>query len=140
MNGLYRGKRKDNGEWVEGYYVKSKYYEGGEHHFIIETVNQYDDYYSFCGYVYDVIPETVGKCINLPDKNGKQIYDGDILRRVLRNAAETDYIYTVAWCEECAMFVLPCITYEPGEADFTIVDSKEFEVVGNIHDNSELLK
>lgn len=139
MNGLYRGKRKDNGEWIEGYYVESNYYEGGKCYFIIETDNQHDDYCSFHGYVYDVIPETVCKCLNLPDKNGKQIFQGDILRRVLRNANETDFVYTVEWCKECAMFVLPCVTYEPGESDFSVFNSTDFEVIGNIYDDLELL-
>lgn len=74
MNNRYicRGKRKDNGEWVEGYYVCI-----GEHCYIfsgelgIITINWVR---------YEVIPETVGQCTTLTDKNGKLIFEGDVVK------------------------------------------------------------
>lgn len=66
---LFRGKRKDNGKWVEGHY--GEYYSGKENVSCIsipkETISG-----SLC---YDVIPETVGQYTGMTDKNGTKIFE-----------------------------------------------------------------
>ena len=69
---LSRGKRLDSGEWIYGYYCRiSK--AGNDKHYIIP---------SFASAVYgvEVDPATVGQCTGLEDKNGKLIFEGDIVK------------------------------------------------------------
>lgn len=124
---LFRGKRVDNGEWVEGFYSAEEYNPMTckiEH---IPRIQQIGSCAS-----YGIEPETTGQYTGLTDKNGRKIFEGDILKR-------GDHKYVVEWCDDCAMFVLPCITDETLESDFTVFYGYDFEVIGNAYDNPELL-
>lgn len=125
---LFKGKRIDNREWVEGFYTlygRSR----GVHPAIITGTEK------GCVIPAFVIPETVGQYTSLTDKNGKKIFEGDIVKDIT-----TGRIYVVKWCEDCAMFVLPCVTDESLETNFTVYYGYELEIIGNIHDNPELLE
>lgn len=71
---LFRGKRKDNGEWVYGgiYYQKADEVKEEAVYIIGGSLND-------VGAAYEVIPETVGQCTGLKDKIGKPIFEGDIM-------------------------------------------------------------
>lgn len=70
--GLYRGKRKDNGEWVEGCLNAPKPQFGGEVCIIVQDA----PFHSFC---YEVDPETVGEYTGLLDEKRKRIFEGDVI-------------------------------------------------------------
>jgi len=122
----YRGKRKDNGEWVYG-------------HYITPEVPRVKDA-AYIGYVYnvvEVIPETVGQCTGLLDKNGKAIYEGDVCRNT-----RTKEIVSVKWHGTMAGYVWSKrdkdgFLYSFGEL-FRAHD--KYEIIGNIHDNPEILE
>lgn len=135
---LFRGKRKDNGEWEQGYYVK-----GATRHCIV------------CGLAlclqYDVIPETVGQYTGETDKNGNKIFEGDYWLDT-----DGDYIvYVVEFRDGQFCFVsygvcgalLPCGWSETaggfGELEcepMTNFNIELIEIDGNIHDNPEILE
>ena len=129
--GLYRGKRIDNGEWVEGFYINL----GGKYHYILD--GQLDITRGYPDLIkHPVDPDTVGECTGLRDKNGKLIFEGDIVR--------CDELFTavVKWDSSHARFVL-AIIYEAEIDDYvnlTRGKADNLAVIGNIHDNKEILK
>ena len=132
---LFRGKRKDNGKWVEGYYARKGVDKDTFKHFIcVMTFNVNGNTYSSMFYLTDieVIPETVGQYTGLTDKNGlTKVFDGDIIHGNLGN-------FVVRWSDNISGFVAgekerthPCMNRGT---------MKCYEVIGNIYDNPELTK
>ena len=120
---VFRGKRIDNGEWIEGYYAGYDLICPNEPE---STYNATGDYYGQTPYVgfIEVDPETVGQYTGLKDKNGKRIFEGDIVRIDGKNY-EVQYLFG-----QFFVGINMPIAY------------KRFgcEVIGNIHDNPELLE
>lgn len=119
---LFRGKLFD-GEWIEGVPVSNDNITC-----IFKLTDGVSELKGF-----QVNPSTVGQCTGLTDKNGVEIFEEDILKR-------GSHKYVVKWCDDCAMFVLPCITDKKLESDFTVFYGYDFEIIGNVHDNPEMLK
>jgi uncharacterized phage protein (TIGR01671 family) len=151
---LFKAKRIDNGEWVEGYYIRDQYHIGGK-----DIIFYRKDSDRFTVYTNIIDIETLCQFTGLCDKNGKKIWENDILMchgnpkdlaKVLfgefgvRNI-ETGSIVdkVVGWHYEvvptdaisrCEPFCWPMPLTE------YYIDRCEMEVVGNIFDNPELLQ
>lgn len=113
---LFRGKT-DRGEWIEGFYIKDA----------IETYI-YDKYRNTR--MQNVLPKTVGQYTGLTDKNGKKIFDGDIVKYKEENGK-------IVYHDQEAMFV---VCFDTWFTDFDHLYGKDVEIVGKIHDNPELLE
>ena len=132
----FRGKRVSDGKWVYGYYLASD-----DKHYIIDccgvtstAIALADNIASFPGY-HEVIPETVGQYTGLKDKNDKEIYEGDILH--YEDAPFDNQKNHVVKCFP-GHFVCCGIMGQAGIDDTACYP--EAEIIGNIHDNSELLE
>ena len=135
---LFRGKRIDNGEWVEGYYV-SKFYRTDKELSDYITI-PYPDEENRGSDHFIVIPETVGQYTGLCDKNGKKIFEGDIVRiEISCNGEKVTEITRVGYDYKfCGFFPMRWENSCDGcDCYFAI---EEIEIIGNIHDNPELLK
>ena len=133
---LFRGKRLDNGEWVEGAFLNDR--NGA--FYICPAVSDisYGDSGArrSIGCWYKVDPSTVGQYTGLNDKNGKKIFEGDIVKT--DKFSEPNKQYIIKYDLQFGAFIgqdrynLYFVTFDG--------DSGEFEVIGNIHDNPEFLK
>lgn len=133
---LFRGKRKDNGEWVIGYLVRGKYYlYETEIIAIFPTDTIFYPQTETSGYDM-VISDTVGQWTGLCDKNGNKIFEGDIVKVTTGlEGYKSTYHSTI---HRVTYDVCNC-----GVAVFYPFDNSdmvEVEVIGNIYDNPELLE
>lgn len=156
----FRGKDLDTGNWVYG-----------DLHTLCDKPHIHTEHthYPFAGKRVFVDPETIGQYTGLKDKNGKKIYEGDILRVIewenilmfewsddpnrfdlftldeIKGKKRKEYTSAVFWDEGGF-----CIGSSPGDKDVPLCclfgDMKrsspifEFEIVGNVYDNPELLR
>ena len=143
---LFRGKRIDNGEWVMAGNLIHFNPEGGELHYYIPKIKAkcvctHDGSGNILaieeGTFYKVVPETVGQFTGLTDKNGKRIFEGDILRD------DWGKIYKVIFTTNSCGFMVECTVapneYETGRYRIGDAWCNTIVVIGNIHDNPELL-
>lgn len=127
----FRGKRSINNEWVYGNYILIA---GRQETFISES------YSCTSSHAFEVMPESVGQFTGLYDKNGKEIYEGDILRFYFNS---DEYIVYVGFNSEVGAW---CVAFKgSGYVGTTplgkmLCEYDGMEVIGNIHDNPELIK
>nr|DAY12596.1 MAG TPA: YopX protein [Caudoviricetes sp.] len=132
---IFRGKRKDNGEWVEGYYACQSNHACFSsalkfQHFIYKDICL--DFNLGGLEEIEVIPETVGQCTGRTDKNGKLVFEGDICKH--RSNYSGNIVISVVTYTDGHFLALVC---ENGGFEL----SEKLEVIGNIHDdNPELLE
>ena len=130
---LFRGKREDNGEWVFGGYAKCN-----NRHYILPDIDLIGKEWVFKN--VEVIPETVGQYIGLTDKNGKKIFEGDIIRTNVYYGNEIGVIrrgeYDVYSRDVFGGYY--CVDKTSALISWT--SSWGHEVIGTIYDNPELLE
>ncbi len=122
---LFRGKRVDNGEWVEGDLLTPPK-EG----FI--QVYEISDTHSLMGDRYEVNPDTVGQFTGLTDKNGKKIFEGDI---IICDTSTYRYVTgTVKYSENASCYYIKALN---SSNDYMFNCDNILIIIGNIHDNPE---
>lgn len=119
----FRGKDMKSNNWVYGYLVVGD--------------GDYKDTCYICpfgvhGLKYKVHPSSVGQYTELKDKNNKEIYDGDIVNVYDPHFAKENVV--ISWHEE------GLLCWMIGETGLISTESKYYEIVGNIHENSGLIK
>lgn len=120
---LFKAKRVDNGKWVQGYY-----YQIWENGYILwGMTNDVPN-------MIEVDVSTLCQCTGLKDKNGKLIWECDIV--VCRDFTEEKYV--IAWKQDEACFEYQ--QYGCSIMNFEQLSGCEVEVIGNIFDNKELLE
>lgn len=117
---LFRGKRVDNGKWTEGYFFKS-----WDKVFLLWGMT------GDCPNMEEVVPETIGQFTGLCDKNGKKIFEGDILLKGFEKVL-------VKWNVNQCRWGIYLDGYEV--CGFNESTQGYFEVIGNKWDNPEFLE
>ena len=118
----FRGKRKDNGQWVFGYYIVA----AGMPFISVFGVRE----------PILIIPETLGQYIG-KDLAGREIYEGDIIKGFFNNSSTKKSIGRIEYDNCCFVVTLE---FEYGQICHTRFDIEDCEFLGNIHDNPELLE
>lgn len=148
---LFRGKRLNNGEWVEGFFAEKKdpLLESDVRNAFILAQARGDFFATW----FPVDPSTVGQYTGLTDKNGERIFEGDVVRATIKRSYGCQSPRTekgVIGYDCIGMIGLILYRAKNGEnvwSDFFnelsmsgLIEDYYFEVIGNIHDNTELLE
>lgn len=136
----YRGLSIDEdskGKWKYGYLI-----EDNEQSFIINEVVEANEQYITIGSWYPVRPDTTSQSTGLHDKDGKEIFEGDIV-------TDGDVISNIKYHQTLGFYMINKygfgIPFGQGVdveyfEDFAVHVSKTFEVIGNIYENPKLLE
>lgn len=125
----FRGKLIGTGEWVFGAYIGNY----GKPFIVSHNVVEYCEEYLYPEFWWRVDRNTVGQYTGLKDKNGREIYEGDLWK-----GFTDEEVCVVEWSEKYSRFVPK--TRTGFVATWMDAVAAKGEVIGNIHDNPELLK
>ena len=136
---LFRGKRCDNGEWVQGYYIRADHHwhNHGIHKDWITLGASANGGWFALHNKYAVKAETIGQFTGLTDNNGKKIFEGDIIEWFAQGESERPDFGYIEYDEQSFAWRVCWQKYDP---DFMEGMQQEYiSVIGNIHDNPDLL-
>lgn len=132
----FRGKTRD-GEWVYGYYLPSIYED-------VDIITVLEDF-KLTEKNYHVLKETISQFTGLLDKNGKEIFEGDIIK--MSTATYGDEIFRIGYEDSHIGAFCLCSDEQEDTSRFVSIFGGNYgyepfycEVIGNIHDNPELIK
>ena len=137
---LFRGKRCDNSEWVQGYYIRAEHHwhNHGIHKDWITLGASANGGWFALHNKYAVKSETIGQFTGLTDNNGKKIFEGDIIEWFAQGESERPDFGYIEYDEQSFAWRVCWQKYDP---DFMEGMQQEYiSVIGNIHDNPELLE
>ena len=120
---FFRGKRLDGGGWVRGHY-RSRTMEPDFdriRHFISMDYPE----------IYEIDPATIGQCTGLKDKNGRLIFEGDVLKK----NDKFNSVWIVKWAEGANFSIYPPSVWGGRQIFYHDSDVLNFEIIGNVHDN-----
>lgn len=126
----FRGKRVDNGEWVEGNLIQRQNACGDSFFQIFKLANNPDE----SSFTFEVITDTVGQYTGLKDKNEKKIYEGDFLKYISKGI-NYDFVFFEDGCfkiMQSKIKTIRSVSYH--------LEKYKCEIIGNIYENLELLK
>lgn len=126
LSGVWTWKgRYEASEWAEHIICDNVEVEDGNYKQFVDTIMT----------TYIVDPETIGQYTGLTDKNGRKIFEGDIV--IFDYIDYEDERGVVQWDSDIAKFI---ITFSTFTIDFDNVYGRELEVVGNVYDNPEMME
>ena len=133
----FRGRRIDNGAWVYGHYFVSPLTDENSGtnmdkgwFFLSDCIKRHCVESNGVSFVVD--PDSVGQFTGLHDKNGKEIYEGDIV--------SCDSVFIVKWDEKHAMYKCYFVGLDEHYCNLSDDYIRDyFSVIGNIHENPDLL-
>lgn len=136
---LYRAKRTDNGEWVEGSLITGVFFRLGQDipYILCPGKADYDCFEDFSeeNGIFEVDPSTICQCTGLKDKNGKLIWENDVCRRILLPTKRMEKNFKIAYVPyKCC---LSAIDLDGSNITFLsdyINNQYEVEDIGNIFD------
>lgn len=129
---IFKGKSKESGEWIYGVPC---YFDDSRH--IVKYLYNAEGGYVVGAESEEVIPDTIGQYTGLKDKNGTKIFEGDIVTGLFDFELS---INAVVEFRDGAFGLLANQHNVEHFHPFTSLCNIEYEVIGNIHDNPELLK
>ena len=141
---LFKAKRLDSGEWVIGNLITNVFFRLGQSipYILCSDKAEYDCFEDFTeeNGIFEVRPDTICQCTGLKDKNGKLIWENDVVGfwdtySTENGQAEMDCIGKVVWDDETISFQ---VTNRLSAESYEVLD--ECSVIGNIFDNKELLE
>lgn len=140
---LFRGKRTGNGNWVQGcLLIDDMFADKSKWHYNIVFRNE-----RVVKDIAVVIPETVGQYTGLTDKNGNKIFEGDILKAIVKDMksmtnkeAYWSVEYKERFTQENSYYCYGINRRWNRILTQSIITNCQCEIIGNIYDNPELLE